>query len=63
MHSRGLTVAEVAKSISASESTVYDLIYRRQLRAFKVNPGKGAVRIRPQDLDHFIQQRLTEVQQ
>ena len=60
MSKLGLKVETVAELLEISESAVYDLIARRKIRAVKVNPGKGAIRIRPQDLEEFITSRLVD---
>ena len=62
MERRCLRVKEVAESMGVSESAIYDLIARRKIRVVKMNPGKaGAVLIRPQDLEAFLDNRATEV--
>ncbi|MDP6495421.1 MAG: helix-turn-helix domain-containing protein [Dehalococcoidia bacterium] len=52
-----LTVPEVANSLGVSKSWVYDSIARRRLPAVKLSPGRGAVRVRPQDLRKFLEER------
>ena len=49
-------VAEVARTLELSKSYVYELIRRGQLPAVRFGT---AVRIRPEDLERFIQVSLT----
>ena len=51
-------VGEVAEALGVSESAIYDLVARRKLKVVKLNPGKGAVLIRRQDLEEFLENRL-----
>jgi len=47
-----LTVAEVARMLSASKSFVYDLAARRQIASYKI--GQGAVRFRFEDVVEYL---------
>jgi excisionase family DNA binding protein len=49
-----LTVAEVAKRLSVSRNTVYQLVQRGDLVAHRVGLGRGAVRVTPEELDAFL---------
>lgn len=53
MAARFLTRAEVAAELNVSESQVYALIRRRDLRAMKVG-GRGDYRVGRDDLELFI---------
>ncbi len=48
-----LTVRQVAKKLGLSEEWIRDLIARKDLKAIKLRQWK----IRPEDLDRFIQTR------
>ena len=45
----GLRVPEVAEALGVSESWVYDEIACGRMTVVKLRPGKGAVRIHPDD--------------
>lgn len=53
----GLKVMEVADSLAVSESWVYNEIACGRLPVIKLRPGKGAVRIHPDDLEEFVRDR------
>ena len=55
----GLRISEVAEMLGVSQSMVYDLVARRKLPVIKLIPGKGAVRIRPEDLQDFIENHIS----
>lgn len=48
-----LTVRQVAKKLGLSEEWIRDLIARKDLKAIKLRQWK----VRPEDLDRFIQTR------
>jgi len=50
---RFLSRAQVAEELNVSESQVYALIRRRELRAMKVG-GRGTYRVGRDDLESFI---------
>ena len=57
MNRLGLKVLEVADSLGVSESWVYNEIACGRLPVIKLRPGKGAVRIHPDDLNEFVKSR------
>lgn len=54
-----LKVADVAKRLNCSIATSYALIESGQLPAVKIGAGGGGVRVKPEDLDSFIDSRKT----
>ena len=48
-----LTVRQVAKKLDITEEWVRDLIARKEIKAVKI----GKWRIKPEDLDEFIESR------
>jgi excisionase family DNA binding protein len=53
-----LTVPDVAKLLSISPSMVYTLVQRRAIPAVRIGT---AVRLRPCDVESYIQSSLTQV--
>ncbi len=49
-----LTVKQVAARLQISLSSVYELIARGQLPAFRLGPRRGAIRVRPEDLASYL---------
>jgi excisionase family DNA binding protein len=54
-----LRITEVARLLACSIATVYALIDRRELPAVRIGAGGGGVRVKLQDLEHFIESRRT----
>lgn len=54
-----LKVPQVAELLACSIATVYALIERGQLPAVKIGVGNGGVRVRPDDLESFVESRRT----
>ena len=57
MERLGFRVPEVAEALGVSESWVYNEIASGRLRVLKLRPGKGAVRVHPEDLKDFVEER------
>ena len=55
-----LKVQQVAEFLACSIATVYALIERGELVAVKIGAGGGGVRVKPDDLNQFIESRRTE---
>lgn len=53
---RLLTVAQVAKRLTLSQSSIYNMINSGQLRAIRLAVGKG-LRVRESVLDEFVKKR------
>ena len=51
---RMLTLADVAEILNTSVAQVYALVRRKELRAMKLG-GRGQWRVRPADLEEFIE--------
>lgn len=49
-----LTVKQAADFLGLSRSSVYELISRQKLPAFRVGPRRGAIRIREEDLKAYL---------
>lgn len=49
-----LTVQQVAEQLNLSASAVYELVSRRRLRALRLGPRGGAIRIRPEDIEEYL---------
>jgi excisionase family DNA binding protein len=54
MAERLLTVKEVAERLQLSTSAVYELTDAGLLRSLRLGVGRGAVRIRPADLEAYL---------
>ena len=54
-----LKVRQVAERLACSIATVYALIERQELVAVKIGVGGGGVRVKPEDLNEFIEARRT----
>jgi excisionase family DNA binding protein len=52
---RSLTVKQVAEALAVSEQTVYLLCAEKRLRHLRIGTGRGVVRVRPEDLEAFIE--------
>lgn len=53
-----LTVKEVAAELACSRDHVYDLIARGDLPAIDIGAGRALTRLRPDDVDDYLQTRL-----
>ena len=49
-----LTVKEVAERLKVSQGCVYQLVAERRLQHLRIGCGRGAIRIREEDLQAFI---------
>ena len=58
-----LTVREVADVLKVSTSLVYLLIESRKLACHRIGNGRGAIRVRRDDLDRFLEQCRVEPEQ
>jgi excisionase family DNA binding protein len=54
-----LKVPDVAEVLACSNATVYALVESGQLPAVKIGAGGGGVRVKPEDLERFIDSRKT----
>jgi excisionase family DNA binding protein len=54
-----LTVRQVAENLSVSQACVYALLKRGRLAAYRIGIGRGAIRIRQEDLDEYLQRCQT----
>ncbi len=50
-----MTVKEVARRLRVSASLVYQLIDSGKLGCHRIGNGRGAIRIRPEDLANYLQ--------
>jgi excisionase family DNA binding protein len=55
-----LKVQQVAEMLACSIATVYALIERGELVAVKIGAAGGGVRVKLEDLNHFIDSRRTQ---
>ena len=51
-----LTVKEVARRLRVSGSLIYQLIESERLGCHRIGNGRGAIRIRSEDVDHYLSQ-------
>lgn len=56
MSEKLLTAQEVAEQLDISYRTVYRLIEDGQIKAKRVGTGRGTHRVRPADLERYINQ-------
>ncbi len=49
-----LTVRDVAKRLNVSQGCVYALLRRRKLAAYRIGRARGAIRVRQEDLDDYL---------
>ena len=49
-----LTVKEVARRLRVSASLVYQLVDSGKLGCHRIGNGRGAIRIRPDDVDTYL---------
>lgn len=54
-----LRVRQAAEEMSCAKSTIYDLCRQGLLRHLRVGAGRGSIRIRKEDLDDYIESRVT----
>jgi excisionase family DNA binding protein len=50
-----LTVKEVARRLRVSASLVYQLVDSGKLGCHRIGNGRGAIRIRPEDVTSYLQ--------
>ena len=50
-----MTVKEVARRLRVSASLVYQLVDSGKLGCHRIGNGRGAIRIRPDDLANYLQ--------
>ncbi len=55
-----LTVRDVADSLSVSQACVYALLKKGRLVAYRIGTGRGAIRIRQEDLDEYLKRCRTK---
>lgn len=53
-----LTVAETSKRMRVSKSTVYREVDAGELRAHRIGPGKGVLRIPEDAVDEYLTARI-----
>jgi excisionase family DNA binding protein len=53
-----LKVKDVADRLSIGVSTAYRLIEEGQIRFTRVGSGRGTIRVRPEDLERYINRPL-----
>ena len=51
-----MTVKEVAHRLRVSASLVYQLLDSGKLGCHRIGKGRGAIRIRPEDVDEYLNQ-------
>ena len=51
-----MTVKEVARRLRVSASLVYQLVDSGKLGCHRIGNGRGAIRIRPEDVDEYLNQ-------
>ena len=51
-----MTVKEVARRLRVSASLVYQLVDSGKLGCHRIGNGRGAIRIRPEDVDEYLTQ-------
>ncbi len=51
-----LTIKDVAERLNIGERTAYRLIEEGQLKARRIGSGRGTLRVKPADLERFINQ-------
>ncbi len=51
-----MTVKEVARRLRFSASLVYQLVDSGKLGCHRIGNGRGAIRIRPEDVDEYLKQ-------
>lgn len=57
-----LTIVEAGEALHVSERTIRRLIKSGQIDAVRVTPGRyGAIRIRPEALERFLDSTLNEL--
>lgn len=54
-----MTVKEVSSWLRLSLAEVYRLIRSKQIASLRVGPGKGAIRLRREDVREFLDRRRT----
>jgi excisionase family DNA binding protein len=50
-----LTVREVAGLLRVSQNCVYELVAKGKVAAYRVGAGRGTIRIRPEDVESYLQ--------
>ena len=50
-----LTAKEVARELRVSVSLVYQLVESGRLACHRIGNGRGAIRIRPEDVANYLQ--------
>jgi excisionase family DNA binding protein len=50
-----LTVKEVARRLRVSQSLVYQLVDTGRLGCHRIGNGRGAIRMRPEDVTNYLQ--------
>jgi excisionase family DNA binding protein len=50
-----LTVKEVARRLRVSQSLVYQLVDTGRLGCHRIGNGRGAIRIRPEDVTEYLE--------
>lgn len=50
-----LTVKEVARRLRVSQSLVYQLVESEKLGCHRIGNGRGAIRIRPEDVTEYLE--------
>ncbi len=49
-----LTVSEVAERLRVSVASIYEMVRSGKLRSMRLGPNRGAIRIRPEELDRYL---------
>lgn len=49
-----LNVPDVARELNVSKACVYALVARGVLPHVRIGTGRGTIRVKPEDLQHFI---------
>lgn len=49
-----LTIKEVAERLSIGRTTAYELVESGDLKAKRIGKGRGTLRVRPSDLELYI---------
>lgn len=58
-----LTVKELAEQLRISVATAYVLLKQGRIASFRIGGRRGAIRVRPSDLEAYLQSTLQQVRQ
>ena len=63
MESLMLTVQQVSEQLNVSDSLIYSLVEAGKIISHKIGLGRGTIRVRPEDLETYLESCRHEVQE